>query len=613
MIVNRSDSEQSTVEAGGTKIAQLRINGPAPPPYRVGSSMAGEPEPEPQPPGPSSPPRPLAMPGMDPAFSAKAAAQEGASLMSRIGTSEDAKEMTAERARLLWRLLWSAGDDDKKLRINIPETSLLEDGAVHMTIFTGKDGMVMKRARQNTSIGSIKARLLAGLDESVRNSADVPAAVTYAPVSLAPRLIDAEQLLDACHLIQRRQQNAFADEESEAQLPLLIQEHVQPLHDIRYAVEYHRAASNREPECRITCRRYDWRVRNVSRTVGQGSRGPEVQLTDESLMDEIGRMVSNLDMYLFQQQKARLSTLKCDFVPSRSGKIYLRSFGSVAWLKPPEGWFAPGQPGADLHSSENYTEEPDDQVAWSASGVRPVPARKQALLARPAPGTKAGAWAGPESGKDGEQNDEEKLDKGEKEKQAEELAVHLAEELARAQDALMQIQQSKFVAEQAHKEAMEAVETKIAEIEQDSSERVHKLERELDRRAEMIDRLSDDMIQMRGSFAKLLSSASEEDGSYTTYAEYDRLNSRATEISRSVDNIFSNSIEFTRQRTVMDRVIEEGRVHMEATQGAVKAIHSQLDEVKQQAAEQLRQMVEVRASFRTVLCNTTPAAVGSRQ
>ena len=63
----------------------------------------------------------------------------------------------------------------------------------------------------------------------------------------------------------------------------------------------------------------------------------------------------------------------------------------------------------------------------------------------------------------------------------------------------------------------------------------------------------------------------------------------------------------------MDRVIEEGRVHMEATQGAVKAIHSQLDEVKQQAAEQLRQMVEVRASFRTVLCNTTPAAVGSRQ
>jgi len=67
---------------------------------------------------------------------------------------------------------------------------------------------------------------------------------------------------------------------------------------------------------------------------------------------------------------------------------------------------------------------------------------------------------------------ESSVDKGEKEKQAEELALHLAEELARAQEALMQIQQSKFVAEQAHKEAMEAVETKIAEIEQDSSDRV---------------------------------------------------------------------------------------------------------------------------------------------
>ena len=272
---------------------------------------------------------------------AKAAAEEGASLMSRIGTSEDAKEMTAERARLLWRLLWSAGDSDKKLSINIPETSLLEDGSVHMTIFTGKDGQVMKRARQNTSIGSIKARLLAGLDESVRNNADVPAAAVFAPANVAPRLIDAEELLDVTHRIQRRQQNAFATEAEEQEMPLLVQEHIPPLHDIRYAVEYHRSASNREPECRITCRRYDWRVRNVSRSVGQSTRGPEVQLTDESLMDEIGRMVSNLDMYLFQQQKARLSTLKCDFVPARSGKIYLRSFGSVAWLNPPEGWFAP--------------------------------------------------------------------------------------------------------------------------------------------------------------------------------------------------------------------------------------------------------------------------------
>ena len=304
---------------------------------------APEPAAAPTPPTPDS----RLITGMSVDSSAKAAAEEGATMMSRIGASEDAKEMTAERARLLWRLLWSAGDGDKKLSINIPETSLLEDGSVHMTIFTGKDGQVMKRARQNTSIGSTKARLLAGLDESVH--ADVPAATLFAPVNVAPRLIDAEELLDVTHRIQRRQQNAFSTEAEEAELPLLVQEHIPPLHDIRYAVEYHRSASNREPECRITCRRYDWRVRNVSRSVGQSTRGPEVQLTDESLMDEIGRMVSNLDMYLFQRQKARLSTLKCDFVPARSGKIYLRSFGSVAWLNPPEGWFAPGQPGSDLH------------------------------------------------------------------------------------------------------------------------------------------------------------------------------------------------------------------------------------------------------------------------
>jgi predicted nuclease with TOPRIM domain len=157
----------------------------------------------------------------------------------------------------------------------------------------------------------------------------------------------------------------------------------------------------------------------------------------------------------------------------------------------------------------------------------------------------------------------------------------------------MQIQQSKFAAEQAHKEAMEQLETKIMQIEEESSDRVHKLEEELDRRAQMIDRLSDDMVQMRASFDKLVTSASEEDGTYTTFADYDRLNSRAMEIARTVDTIFSNSIEFTQQRTAMERAIEDSRVHMEATQNTIKGIHGHLDEVKQQAAEQLRQLVEV--------------------
>ena len=520
----------------------------------------------------------------------------------RAGTSEDAQQMTAARARLLWRLLWSSGDSGSKLRVNIPETALLEDGAVQMIVFTSKDGRVMKRARQNTSIGAMKARLLSGLDESVRNSAEVPAAVVFAPADVAPRLVDTEELLDACHQVQRRQTVAPTDAEEEAAVPLVVQEHIAPLHDIRYAVEYHRAASSREPACRVTCRRYDWRVRNA-RAVAPG-KGPEVQLTDESLMDEIGRIVSQLDSYLFETQKARLSTLKCDFVPSRSGKIYLRSFSSVAWLNPPEGWFAPGQPGADMHTAEAYGEQPGSQVAWSSSGV--VPSPKSAVpMAKPAqgsarwgaPGGSAAATpgaAGVAAGGGAGGAEVDPAEKSAREKEAEELAVHLAEELARAQDALMQIQQSKFEAEQAHKEAMEAVETKIQEIEQDSSDRVHKLEMELDKRAEMIDRLSEDMVQMRESFSKLLSSASEEDGSFTTYAEYDRLNQRATQISRHVDEIFSNSLEFTQQRAVMERVIEEGRVHMETTMSAVSSIHGQVDEVKQQAADQLRQLVEGR-------------------
>ena len=34
---------------------------------------------------------------------------------------------------------------------------------------TGKDGRVLKRARQNTSLGSVKARLIAGLGDEIRS------------------------------------------------------------------------------------------------------------------------------------------------------------------------------------------------------------------------------------------------------------------------------------------------------------------------------------------------------------------------------------------------------------------------------------------------------------
>eukprot|EP01047_Picozoa_sp_COSAG01_P020233 COSAG01_NODE_1147_length_11515_cov_38.979694_1_plen_105_part_00 len=49
-------------------------------------------------------------------------------------------QMTAPRMRLLWELLWSKGES--KLRVNIPETSVVRDGSVHMALFTGRDGRV---------------------------------------------------------------------------------------------------------------------------------------------------------------------------------------------------------------------------------------------------------------------------------------------------------------------------------------------------------------------------------------------------------------------------------------------------------------------------------------
>ena len=81
-------------------------------------------------------------------------------------------EHGAERSRLFWSLLWCEGS---KLKLNIPETTLLENGVVTMSIFTGKDGRVMKRARQNTSYNSLKARCLAQLGDEIRSSPDSPA------------------------------------------------------------------------------------------------------------------------------------------------------------------------------------------------------------------------------------------------------------------------------------------------------------------------------------------------------------------------------------------------------------------------------------------------------
>lgn len=52
-------------------------------------------------------------------------------------------------------------------------------------------------------------------------------------------------------------------------------------------------------------------------------------------------------------------------------------------------------------------------------------------------------------------------------------------------------------AEQAHRSAMASMETRIQKLEQQNAARVHRLESELDRRATMIDSMSDEMTEVQ--------------------------------------------------------------------------------------------------------------------
>ena len=100
--------------------------------------------------------------------------------------------------------------------------------------------------------------------------------------------------------------------------------------------------------------------------------------------------------------------------------------------------------------------------------------------------------------------------------------------------------------------------------------------------------------QMRQSFSLLHATISEGDGTSTSFAEYDRLNQRAIQLSASNSELFSNSIEFANQRAIIDRVIETGRQHFDRSTETIEALHGQLESVKQQAVEQLRRAVETR-------------------
>jgi hypothetical protein len=45
---------------------------------------------------------------------------------------------------------------------------------------------------------------------------------------------------------------------------------------------------------------------------------------DEGLMDEISRLATSIDTFMTDTYRLRMHTLKCDFVPSRSGKVRAR-------------------------------------------------------------------------------------------------------------------------------------------------------------------------------------------------------------------------------------------------------------------------------------------------
>lgn len=142
----------------------------------------------------------------------------------------------------------------------------------------------------------------------------------------------------------------------------------------------------------------------------------------------------------------------------------------------------------------------------------------------------------------------------------------LKEDLARAQDALLQIQQSKHDAERQHEEQMAKMQARIDSIQTNNEERVGTLENELEHRSEVISELSDEVQTMRTTLEGLIHAKQESDDRTTTWSEYNLLNKRLSALNAQAEEMFGTAINFEGQRALMLRVVEQGRQHLEASQ-----------------------------------------------
>jgi hypothetical protein len=194
----------------------------------------------------------------------------------------------------------------------------------------------MKRAKQNTNVDAARERLLLhARDQAASAGPDGASAAVAVAVMMATagagvaELEQTELSREALEGTCRRLHRGSVGDESIGE-PVLMQELVTPLHDIRYATEYScsaavgttAAAAAAAATCRVMCRRHHRRHGSggsglhgaVARAAGAGEgavRSPEVLLTDASLLDEIRRVMGDLDRHLATQHGAQLRSVQC--------------------------------------------------------------------------------------------------------------------------------------------------------------------------------------------------------------------------------------------------------------------------------------------------------------
>eukprot|EP01050_Picozoa_sp_SAG11_P004246 SAG11_NODE_266_length_11468_cov_11.519222_4_plen_263_part_00 len=114
---------------------------------------------------------------------------------------------------------------------------------------------------------------------------------------------------------------------------------------------------------------------------------------------------------------------------------------------------------------------------------------------------------------------------------AEAESKQLKEDLARAQDALLQIQQSKEDAEKVHAEAMELMHERVLELKEEHSDRLKDLEVEVEAKSEHIGRLTAELTELKTVLNKLVAAKEKTEERSTTWSEYNLLNQRMSGVS----------------------------------------------------------------------------------